>query len=74
MEKKIKLLSCPFCASDKVSIYKWNMSICYSISCGNEKCPMDHIFDNYFETKEKAASFWNRRYGISYDENFYKEE
>lgn len=73
-EKKDFLLPCPFCNSDKACVYKWNMSLFWSVSCMNDDCSMNHVLDNLFETKEAALDFWNCRYGVKYDSNLHERE
>lgn len=71
MENNIKLLKCPFCSSDKVRVYRWSMSSYWSVSCGDNKCPMNHVLDNLFETEEAATIFWNTRFGQKFDESLH---
>jgi len=64
------LCKCPFCGDDDVKVYKWNQSSFWSVSCGDDNCPMSSCLENRFESKEKAVFFWNHRYGIKYTGTF----
>lgn len=65
-ELETKLLSCPFCGSDKATVYKWNGAMFHSLSCQNEDCPLDSALENRFESKNAAILWWNKRYNQPY--------
>lgn len=67
-------LKCPFCGNDNVEFYKWVQSECWSISCGNQDCPMNSCLENRFKSKDDAVYFWNHRYGIKYSGAFDRRE
>lgn len=57
-EKSNEPRNCPFCGAEAF-VGKWQMSNYWTIGCSNVACACNTAFQNRFESKEKAISFWN---------------
>lgn len=71
MNKNTQLLPCPFCANKDISIYKWDKASFYSITCGDENCPLSSCLENRFDSEQDAFDFWQKRYGRVYNPDNY---
>lgn len=69
---KEELAACPFCGCSKIFCYRWGMSSFWSISCGDDSCPLSSCLENRFESERQARDWWNVRHGRRYDPDYYK--